>query len=151
MFFYLDSNVEYGLVADNYATIALGGETRNVEYLGTFVAWLVINHLLDPQVELAAGTSAARVRMQDMTGSAFLTTVLHGELSPAHLNDAGRQFVERYFVDGQYQEEFSQREYRGDNEWTLYDEIAPKITAVFRRPPKPRRIATILKFPGRKR
>lgn len=138
-------------VNDIYDAIRLGGETRNAEYLGTFVAWLVVNHLIDDQLALAAGPATARVCLQDMTGSAFLTTVLHGELRASHLNEAGRKFVEDYFVPGDYRSDFAAREYRGDNEWTLYDELAPRITAAFRRHQKPvrRRTAKIFKFPGR--
>ena len=140
-------------MTEHYDFLHLGGPDRNVEYLGTFVAWLVINNLLDPQVEMAAGNATARVRMHDMTGSAFLTTILHGDFGPAQLNDAGRRFVEQYFVAGTYRADYDGRDYQGDDEWMLYNELAPGITAAFRRlqtPASPRRTARILKFPGRR-
>lgn len=142
-------------VDDSYDSIQLGGESRSAEFLGIFVAWLVVNHLIDAQVELAAGSSIARVRMQDLTGSAFLTTVLHGQLKPAHVNETGRKFIERYFVTGAYRDDFAACQYRGNNEWLLYDELAPKVTAAFRRlidspaGKASRRTAKILKFPRR--
>lgn len=140
-------------VTESYGTIELGAAGRNAEYLGTLVAWLVINNMLDVQVERSAGSRAARVRMQDLTGSAFLTTVLHGEIKPAHLNEAGRKFVEHYVVSGRYREDFDNRDYRGENEWILYDEMAPKITAAYRRHKAPvaSRVAKIIKFPGPRR
>ena len=138
-------------VFENYETIKLRGATRNVEYLGTFVAWLVINRLLDARLERSAGSAVVRVRMQELTGSAFLATVLHGELAASHINEAGRSFVERYFVTGRYRDDFAARRYHGDDEWILYDEMAPRITAAFRKHEATitRRTAKIIRFPGR--
>lgn len=134
-----------------YDSVRLGKDTRNTDYLGTFVAWLVINKLIDPALESAAGSAAARVRMQDLTGSAFLTTVMHGELRPGHLTEQGRRFVEYYFMSGDYLADFSNRTYQDEDEWLLYDELAPRITAAWRRMQAPvkRFTAKILKFPKR--
>ena len=134
-----------------YDSIRLGGDSRNTDYLGTFVAWLVINKLIDPALETAAGSAAARVRMQDLTGSAFLTTVMHGELGSAQLTEQGREFVEYYFMSGDYLADFSSRAYQEEDEWLLYDELAPRITAAWRRMQAPvkRLTAKILKFPRR--
>ena len=134
-----------------YDSIRLGNDSRNADYLGTFVAWLVINKLIDPALESAAGSAAARVRMQDLTGAAFLTTVMHGELRSVHLTEHGRNFVEYYFVSGDYLADFSNRTGQEEDEWLLYDELAPKITAAWRRMQTPvkRLTAKILKFPKR--
>ena len=134
-----------------YDSIRLGQDARNADYLGTFVAWLVINKLIDPALESSAGSASARVRMQDLTGSAFLTTVMHGELRSNHLTEQGRKFVEYYFVSGDYLADFSSRTCREEDEWLLYDEMAPRITAAWRRMQAPvkRLTAKILKFPRR--
>ena len=89
--------------------------------------------------------------MQDLTGSAFLTTVMHGELGSAHLTEQGRKFVEYYFMSGDYLADFSSRGYGEDDEWLLYDDLAPRITAAYRRMQTPvkRFTAKILKFPRR--
>lgn len=138
-----------------YETVDLGSKpSRNVEYLGAFVAWLTINNLWAKNVEWSAGAEIARVRMQDLTGPEFLTTVLHGELRANHLTDEGRDFVEHYFVSGQYRKDYDACEYEGHNEWVRYDEIAPRITAAFRAFKTPTaklrsKAAKIIQFPGR--
>ena len=131
----------------------LNGPERNVEYLGIFVAWLVSNNLLAVEIEQSVGRSTARVRMQDISGSAFLTTVLHGELKPGHLSETGRKFSEFYFVSGKYRADFDACNVKGENDWIDYDEVSPRISAAFREfaAPKPKiakMVAKILKFPG---
>ena len=137
-----------------YESIRLGGDERNVERLGVFVAWLVSNHLLDPVFEKTAGSAVARLRLQDLTGPEFLATVLHGELKPTHLNEVGRGFAEDYFVSGRFNADYCRSEYTGENEWLRYNEVSPSVTAAFRQycAPKPRWKglgAKILRFPSR--
>jgi len=137
-----------------YESIILNGSNRNVEYLGVYVAWLVTNNLLSTAIVQADASSIARVRLQDLSGSAFLTTILHGELKQDHLSDTGRKFSEHYFVSGQYRADYNTCKVLGENDWHDYDEVSPKISAAFRKfnKPKPvlvKMVAKILKFPGR--
>lgn len=118
-------------MTEHYETATFGGTGRNVERLGTFVAWLVSNNLMEPVLERTADTAIARVKMQDLTGPEFLTTVLHGELLRAHVSDQAHAFMASYFVTGQYQADYETCEYDGDNEWFRYDRVAPKISAAF--------------------
>ena len=147
-------------MTDAYQTIRLGGENRNAESLGDFVAWLVTNNLLDPVLEEHVGREAARVKMQDLTGPAFLTTVLHGELKPAHLTAKGKRFCELYLASGDYDRDFEALEYhqlkhKGDNEWLRYDAISPKISEAFRKLTQPesplKKLAgKIIQFPAKR-
>ncbi|MBD3648659.1 MAG: hypothetical protein HUJ31_14675 [Pseudomonadales bacterium] len=138
-----------------YETVDLGSnKSRNVEYLGAFVAWLTINDLWAKNVEWSASNAISRVRMQDLTGPEFLTTVLHGELRANQLTEQGRDFVEHYFVSGQYRKDYDACQYDGNDEWVRYDEIAPRITAAFRAFTAPAgklrsTAAKIIQFPGR--
>lgn len=137
---------------DSYASVTLGGEDRNAEYLGIFVAWLVANDLLAEPLKRRAAKAVSRLRLQDLTGSAFLTTVLEGELRPDQLSEAGRDFAERYLVSGTYRRDFDAIAFDGDDEWAHYDVVAPLITAAWRGEPQPEKspkTAKILKFPGR--
>ena len=142
-------------MSESYAHITFGQDC-NAERLGAFVAWLVTNNLLEPVFERTVEKAAARVKMQDMTGPEFLTTALHGELAPKHLNDEGRDFVEAYFMSGQFESDFALCEYVGENEWYRYDEISPFVSAAFKQhgdpqPLRRQRSAKILSFPfGRK-
>ncbi len=141
---------------NSYEELRLGGDGRNVEYLGAFVAWLVTNRLLSDHLEKVAGSAIARVRMQDMTGPAFLTTALHGELGPSHLSADGQQFAERYLKSGQYRQDYNACTYVGENEWHRFDELSPKITAAYRGPSTQtttpaRGVAKILSFPSRRK
>ena len=140
-------------MSEAYGSIMLNGPERNVEYLGIFVAWLVSNNLLAVEIEHAVASATARVRMQDITGPAFLTTVLHGELKPAHLSETGQKFSEFYFVSGKYRADYDNCNVKGENDWIDYDEVSPCISAAFREfsAPKPKlakMVGKILQFPG---
>ena len=65
-------------MSGTYESLKLNSEESNVERLGTFIAWLVANNLLSSSLENSAGSSVARLRMQDLSGAEFLTTVMHG-------------------------------------------------------------------------
>lgn len=143
-----------------YSVATLGGPDRNVERLGTFVAWLVCNHLLAPDIEDSASTPIVRVRTNDLSGPQFLTTVLHGELCTHHLSDAGQAFVEHYFMSGLFDEDYESRDadarlHEDENDWLLYKAVSPKVTAAYRRfnpatktaPGETRLTAKILRFP----
>ena len=153
----LRTPTEHCILSEVYESIRLGGAERNAERLGLFVAWLVSNHLLDPVLEKSAGSAVARLRLQDLTGPEFLTTVLHGELMPAHLNEVGRGFVDDYFVSGTFNALFATSTYCGEDEWIRYKELSPGISAAFRRYKNPessfpRPSAKIIRFPiGRRR
>lgn len=136
-----------------YGTLVLGSEDRNAESLGVFVAWLVCNNLLSEVLERSYGRAVARVRMHDMTGPEFLTTILHGELRADHLNDAGRGFTEHFLVAGHFEKLYEDCAFEGDDEWSRFAAISPGITAAFRRwrePAVKKKTARIIKFPGRR-
>ena len=80
-----------------YATIALGRIGNNTQALGALVAFLVTNDLLNQQLVQDYPSAVGRIKMQDLAGAAFLTTVLGGELRSEHLSEAGRTFCEAYF------------------------------------------------------
>lgn len=143
-------------MGDSYASATLGGEGRNVEALGVFVAWLVANDLLDPAFAASAGAPVTRLRMQDLNGAEFLTTVMHGELAPHQLTDDGRRFTESYFLSGEFQRDYDAVDYTGSDEWHRYDLVAPRIRSAWQKLHSPlQKIrstgAKILQFPGRKR
>ena len=138
----------------SYASMVLGGESRNVEQLGAYVAWLINNHLFLEHIERAAGREITRVRMQDLTGADFLSTELHGELKSEQLTEAGRSFTEHYLLSDLYDKDYQQVEFSGENEWLRYAELAPMISRAYRHFGQPGiagKVAKILKFPSRKR
>ena len=139
-----------------YGTLILGGDGRNAESLGLVVAWLISNRLISDYLERSRSDAIARVRMHDLTGPAFLTTILDGELKAEHLNAEGRRFAEEFLLDGRFQAIYDEANFVGDNEWARYATIAPKITSAWRPEPKPRpkpttTSARILQFPNRNR
>lgn len=138
----------------SYASMVLGGESRNVEQLGAYVAWLINNHFFLEHIERAAGSGITRVRMQDLTGADFFSTELHGELEPEQLTEAGRAFTEHYLLSGLYDRDYQQIDFSGENEWLRYAELAPLISRAYRHFSQPGlagTVAKILKFPTRKR
>ena len=48
--------------------------------LGVLIAFLVTHDLLNPGLVQANPSAVGRIKMQDLAGAAFLTTVLGGEL-----------------------------------------------------------------------
>lgn len=137
----------------SYASMVLGGDSRNVEQLGAYVAWLINNQLFLEHIEQAAGSGITRVRMQDLNGADFLATQLHGELESEQLTEAGRAFTEHYLLSGLYDKDYAQVEFSGENEWLRYADLAPLISRAFRSFSKPTlgaKVAKILKFPSRK-
>jgi hypothetical protein len=137
-----------------YASMVLGGEARNVEQLGAYVAWLINNRLFGPNVERESGRSVTRVRMQDFTGADFLATELHGELKSDQLTGPGRSFTEHYLLSNMYDQDYLQVDFTGENEWLRYADLAPLISKAYRNFNEPARrsltgsIAKILKFPS---
>lgn len=138
----------------SYASMVLGGEDRNVEQLGAYVAWLINHQLFQDHVERSAGSALTRVRMQDLNGGDFLSLALHGELEAAHLTDQGRAFTEHYLLSGRYDKDYATVKFDGENEWQRYADLAPLITRAFREfedGKKPKgMLAKVLQFPGRK-
>ena len=141
----------------SYASMVLGGEARNVEQLGAYVAWLINNQLFQEHIERDAGNGFTRVRMQDLTGADFLSTELLGELKPEQLTEMGRAFTEHYLLSDLYDKDYDQVHFIGDNEWLRYADLAPLISRAYRSYSTPRRqslggkLAKILKFPSRER
>ena len=138
-----------------YAQMRFGRDDDSIERLGIFVAWLVNHRLLCDDLERSASRSAARVRLQDMTGTEFLSTVLHGDLREAHLTQRGNAFTREYFVTGRFNEELDEvlgERHRKMDPWSRYDHVAPVIMKAYEawrlslRPSPLARLAKILPF-----
>lgn len=132
--------------------MTLGGDDGNVELLGDYIAWLIANSLVSDTLERSASTAVTRVRMQDLTGAEFLSTILFGELTSDHLTEEGQRFTAHYLVSGKFADECSGVPLDEDD-WYRYTLIAPKITAAWQayrqKGKRPSWSAKILKFPGR--
>ncbi|MCB1693493.1 MAG: hypothetical protein KDI19_12070 [Pseudomonadales bacterium] len=140
-----------------YGSLVLGGDARNAESLGCFVAWLVCNRLLSDYLERVQAPAIARVRMHDYSGPAFLSTALNGELTSDHLNEEGARFTEHYLLSGAFERDYARVEYSGENEWTRFGEVSPLVTQAWREwkgsgpGPVKRAVAKVIQFPGRAR
>ena len=137
-----------------YATIALGRIGNNTQALGALVAFLVTNDLLNQQLVQDYPSAVGRIKMQDLAGAAFLTTVLGGELRSEHLSEAGRTFCEAYFGSETEQQIHAQAAEDEEEDWRFYDAVSPVLTTLFRGKASPpssfkKRVAKILKFTSR--
>jgi len=137
-----------------YATIALGRIGNNTQALGALVAFLVTNDLLNQQLVQDYSSAVGRIKMQDLAGAAFLTTVLGGELRSEHLSEAGQTFCEAYFGSEAEQQIHAQAAEDEEADWRFYDAVSPVLTTLFRGKASPpssfkKRVAKILKFPSR--
>ncbi len=109
----------------------LGGSERNVEQVGTYIAWLVSNNHLSTYIENSAATAVTRVRMQDLSGAEFLTTVLSGELRPEHLSPEAQRFTEHYYLSGDFQRDYDSQETDPEDDWYTYKLVSPRITTAY--------------------
>ena len=137
-----------------YATIALGRIGNNTQALGALVAYLVTNDLLNQQLVQDYPSAVGRIKMQDLAGAAFLTTVLGGELRSEHLSESGQTFCEAYFGSEAEQQIHAQAAEDEEEDWRFYDAVSPVLTTLFRGKASPpssfkKRVAKILKFPSR--
>ncbi len=140
----------------SYASMILGGDARNVEQLGAYVAWLINNRLFTDYIERTCEDGLTNVRLQSTTGADFLATDLHGELAPSALIDTGKTFTEKYLLSGRYDADYQSVEFHGENEWVRYQDLAPLISKAFREfesdqnPSAVKKLAKVIKFPGMK-
>ena len=137
-----------------YATIALGRIGNNTQALGALIAFLVTNDLLNQQLVQDYPSAVGRIKMQDLAGAAFLTTVLGGELRSEHLSEAGQTFCEAYFGSETEQQIHAQAAEDEEADWRFYDAVSPVLTTLFRGKASPpssfkKRVAKVLKFPSR--
>ena len=137
-----------------YATIALGRIGNNTQALGALIAFLVTNDLLNQQLVQDYSSAVGRIKMQDLAGAAFLTTVLGGELRSEHLSEAGQTFCEAYFGSEAEQQIHAQAAEDEEEDWRFYDAVSPVLTTLFRGKASPpssfkKRVAKVLKFPSR--
>ncbi len=137
--------------------MVLGGNARNVEQLGAYVAWLVNNRMFTDYVERTSEDALTNVRLQSSTGADFLATDLHGELKPTALTEEGKAFTEHYLLSGQFDADYATVEFHGENEWIRYSDLAPLISKALRdfqgesEPSVTKKIAKVLQFPSRKK
>ena len=137
-----------------YATIALGRIGNNTQALGALIAFLVTNDLLNQGLVQDYPSAVGRIKMQDLAGAAFLTTVLGGELRSEHLSEAGQTFCDAYFGSETEQQIHAQAAEDEEADWRFYDAVSPVLTTLFRGKASPpssfkKRVAKILKFPSR--
>lgn len=138
----------------SYASMILGGEARNVEQLGAYIAWLINNRMFTDYIERTCEDGITNVRLQSATGADFLATELHGELTPSALTDTGKAFTEHYLLSGRFDNDYRSVEFIGDNEWLRYADLAPLISKAFRdhesaqNPGTIKKLAKVIKFPG---
>ena len=108
----------------SYETIQFGDATANADRLGIIIAWLVSHQLTEANFEQENALAISRLRLEDMTGAEFFTTVLHGEFNSAFLNQYGQDFVEDYFLGGTYDHDYNQVKIHSCNVTTLYNASA---------------------------
>jgi hypothetical protein len=117
-----------------YAQMRFGRDDDATERLGLFVAWLVNHRMFTTELERRAATAVARVRLQDLNGTEFLSTVLNGDLRGSQLSPTGNAFTRAYFVSGRFHEDIDQLEAeqaQKTDPWVRYDRIAPVITKAY--------------------
>ena len=137
-----------------YETIRFGHSVSNAEKLGMIIKWLVTHHLTDVAFERENASPIARLRMEDMSGEEFFTTVLNGEFRSDFLNQEGRDFVEKYFLEGLFDNDYAEAKEDGTEAMDLlYPRIAVKISEAHKKLAEAstlkKKLAKVLDFPTR--
>jgi hypothetical protein len=140
------------MAQQKYASLVLGSEGDNIQSLGAMVAFLVSNDLLSEALQQRYPSAITRIRMQDLTGAAFLTTILDGELLAEHLNAEGRAFCQAYLVSGDFELDLASIDDQDLEDWLLYDRVSPVMAKVLMSQRQPstglrRMAAKVLQFP----
>ena len=134
----------------SYETIEFGDSTANADRLGIIIAWLVSHQLTEANFEQENALAISRLRLEDITGAEFFTTVLHGDFGSAFLNQRGQDFVEHYFLSGSYDHNYNQVKIYTADERLLCNQVSQKISKAYRKylePPSIRqKLAEVLRF-----
>ena len=134
----------------SYETIQFGDLTSNSDRLGMLIAWLVNHQLTDANFEKENAKAISRLRLEDMTGPEFFTTVLHGEFGSAFLNHLGQDFVEEYFLGGTYDYDYNQVKSGVADERLLSNHVSQRISKAYRKYVEPpslaKKLARVLRF-----
>ena len=134
----------------SYETIQFGDATANADRLGIIIAWLVSHQLTEANFEQENALAISRLRLEDITGAEFFTTVLHGDFGSAFLNQRGQDFVEHYFLSGSYDHDYNHVRLYTADERLLCNQVSQKISKAYRKylePPSIRqKIAKVLRF-----
>ena len=140
----------YFVTYRSYETIQFGDVTSNADRLGMLIAWLVNHQLTDANFEKENAKAISRLRLEDMTGPEFFTTVLHGEFGSAFLNHLGQDFVEEYFLGGTYDYDYNQVKSGVADERLLSNHVSQRISKAYRKYVEPpslaKKLAKVLRF-----
>jgi hypothetical protein len=141
-------------MSEIYATISLGRVGNNTQALGALTAFLITHDLIHPALAQNHPSAVGRIKMQDLSGAAFLTTVLGGELRSEHLSSDGQVFCQQYLGSAAEQQVHAQAAKVDEADWRFYDDVSPVLTALLRHKASPpsrfkKMAAKILKFPSR--
>ncbi|MAI53415.1 MAG: hypothetical protein CMP96_03565 [Gammaproteobacteria bacterium] len=143
-------------MSEVYATVQFGREQDNTQHLGAIVAFLASRDLLDARLIAAHASAVARVKMQDLNGAEFLTTVLNGELRATHCSPRGQSLCRVLLQGDEAVALRSAVDQSKEEDWLLFDEVLPQMSAALRAVEAPpsglkRLAAKVLQFPGPKR
>ena len=138
------------MVSRSYETIQFGDATSNADRLGILIAWLVNHQLTDANFERENAKAISRLRLEDMTGPEFFTTVLHGEFGSAFLNQLGQDFVEEYFLGGTYDYDYNQVKSVAADARLSSNHVSQRISKAYRKYVEPpslaMKLAKVLRF-----
>ena len=114
------------------------------------IAWLVNHQLTDANFERENAKAISRLRLEDMTGPEFFTTVLHGEFGSDFLNQLGQDFVEEYFLGGTYDHDYSEVKSSAADTRLLSNHVSQRISKAYRKYVEPpslaKKLAKVLRF-----
>ncbi len=134
----------------SYETIQFGDAAANADRLGIIIAWLVLHQLTEANFEQENALAISRLRLEDITGAEFFTTVLQGEFNSAFLNQRGQDFVEDYFLGGTYDHDYNQVKAYTADERLLCNHVSLKISEAYRQFVEPpsigKKLAKVFRF-----
>ena len=107
-------------------------------HIGIFLAWCVERGLTSAWHEERHAEEFQRLQRRWHTGRDYLLQFMDGKLTEEHLGPAGRDFVERYYLTGDYLADYERvlqahrpSVYHVADRWETVDEIAPVLDERF--------------------
>ena len=107
-----------------------GSFERAAVPLGVYLAWCANHHLLSDDLARRAETLVLRVRFREIPGSELAVAGCGGVLGDEHLNPEGQAFTARHYraYGDLLGAAAAGGPYAVEDEWALYDEVAPELT-----------------------
>ncbi|MBP1143571.1 hypothetical protein JOE33_000494 [Pseudomonas sp. PvP027] len=116
--------------------------TAGATHIGMFLAWMLLNELASEELLDDAESELNALEKRELTGGAFVISMLDEKLTDQEFNDVGNAFAIAYYEglnnDSRYVDDYvlafgvtQDAVYSVEDTWANYDKLSPLIDARF--------------------